>query len=427
MKHLHGAALLALSLLLAALAACDTGGSQQQADAPAAATSNEPVTGEAALHEQQERLRQAADRSLIDPKTELGAVPVAWSLSYDGSSLLGFVNVPSPHQNIVCRWDLRESGKPRLQRLLETEDGLRAYITARHDGTQALVAGFQQLKSGYPADAYYLTPGSSEQLELIQHINARHLPAALPPDALDLRPAFFSLDSRYMIVPVGVLGVIVVDTQSKAASYLPLPDFGEFTPQGINCGVLPALDGAQYVFISQYAALRGTAVEAGGLVQSDADFCQLSILNLATLKFEESRRFNWLVIELGTEDFRSKTWRLLGSRLKTVNTEMERMAKAARLDPATGLELLEPYLSGLGWDAFGGMRVTPDGARLVYKDYLQRSVLRINLADGSREIDRTNYLHDGGLLIDNTGETVLMVQDNVALRCEFEPLAASAD
>lgn len=389
-----------------------------------AANTTNPAEQE--LLEDRAKVAEAAARSLVDPMAEFKNVPVAWNLSRDGSHLLGLLSKSNPMEHTIASWDLRQSGKLKHMLLAKTTtEGLRAFLVANTDGSQALVASLHQLEAGAVTDKYWIT-GNGTGLTPVDHLRNVQLPGDLTFDALDTRPSLLSMDGGYLLVPVGTVGVIVTELASGANRYAALPDFGDFPPQSVRMNVLPTLDGTPYVYITQYALVSMATTEGATLTQVEADLAQLSILNLKTLKWEKTRRFDWLPLELGSPDFHTQPWLMLGSRRKEVNTEQNRMAKAARLDPATDLELIEPYLGGLAWDGYGGMRVTPDASRIIYKDYLQDKVMRITLADGAREEDASNYLHDGGLLLSDDGETVLMVQGNVVLRCEFAPVEAGA-
>jgi hypothetical protein len=284
-----------------------------------------------------------------------------------------------------------------------------------------LVSSLESLPSGALADKYWWLSPESEGIANIAYLKAGKLPRQLAADALESRSSFVAADDTTIVVPVGCSGLAVAGLDGRAR-YVACPDFDSedtVEPQGISCGRLPSLDGNAYIYVSQFAVVVGGRKENGAITPVREEYCQVSILNLSQLRWERTERFDWTVVEVGSPDFRTAEWTLLGSRPRADTAEAsDRMARVRRYSPDIDLDLDLPVLNGLAWDP-AGMHLAADGQRIVYRNPEVQGVSRVSAAGGAPENDKRCYLAGAKLLIDASGETAVLVQDDIAVRCEF--------
>jgi hypothetical protein len=396
-------------------------GQQQTASGKQPAETYQPEVDPVVLEFQakQQQMARARELRLVDPRQQLNGVPVAWDLASDGSSLLALVPAAAGGDSTAYSVSLARPDLPPAK--LGSYHALRAFIAASSNGRAALVSSLESLPSGALADKYWWLSPESEGIANIAYLKAGKLPRQLAADALESRSSFVAADDTTIVVPVGCSGLAVAGLDGRAR-YVACPDFDSedtVEPQGISCGRLPSLDGNAYIYVSQFAVVVGGRKENGAITPVREEYCQVSILNLSQLRWERTERFDWTVVEVGSPDFRTAEWTLLGSRPRADTAEAsDRMARVRRYSPDIDLDLDLPVLNGLAWDP-AGMHLAADGQRIVYRNPEVQGVSRVSAAGGAPENDKRCYLAGAKLLIDASGETAVLVQDDIAVRCEF--------
>jgi hypothetical protein len=209
-------------------------------------------------------------------------------------------------------------------------------------------------------------------------------------------------------MPVRLAGVIVADIASGKAKYVPYPAVAGPPPTYDQMGVLPDQNGKHLVYLSL------------GSIETGRDACQVQLLDLDTLEWEQQPPLDWLVYQIGGDDLQHTPWVLLGSRAKESTAEPGRSARLALFHPDTKIVEQLPMFGDVIWNQLGDFKLDPHGKYLVYIDGRRKGIVRYELATGKLDIDPRWYSHEGKLLVDADASTVLLIKDNTVMRAEWK-------
>jgi len=366
----------ALGVLALALAAASCPGRQPGASG---------AKGQAAANAQGSAGGQKAVASLLDLPGLASSPPLALDFTRDLKTVFVILNVPEFDSPAVGRGTFTD-GKLDLQGHFAGQFLLHAYVSAQPAGEECLVTYSRKMQGGAVWDT--VVRGTATGPGPIPFETSPGIPQKGPPETFFALEPFYSWDGEQVVVPLHHLGLSICQLDGKAAVYVPYPKL-PFTPSAMSFGNMHQKSNKRRIYASFF--IPGA---------TEGDRCQLYTLDLDSRKWTKIIETTWIIYHVAGPDFENEPWLVSGSRGPMTNTEHQRFARIALIDPSSGAQDLLEFHGTPEWD----VAIDPYGKYVVYTDVDRKAIVRLDPSAGSLDIDPRWYAEDAKLFVNESGE-----------------------
>lgn len=342
----------------------------------------------------------ASTVNLLDAAGLLKYPPIEISPNRAGDVLFATITNPRGGSPLVYYYRLEDGqlSEPRVE--YEALNLIHSYVSSDPAGGECLIISNRKAQDGAIWDMVWRLV--STDMYPVAYESAPGLPQSGKSDTwYNLQP-FYTWDGDQVVVPLKHAGLSIAGVKDKKYSYVPYPKL-PFDPVSMAFGPLPTENGKRRIWASFW------------VIGMREDQCLLFALDLATLKWQQVIKTNWVILHVAGKNLDTEPWVVAGSRAPVSSSEGQRFARYGRIDPASGSEALSEFNGAPDFE----VALEPHGEYLAYTDSSRKAIVRLNPATGELDLDPRWYADDAKLFISEGGERVFAFKQGVLVLAQW--------